>query len=97
MIRPYWTGGIFLSAGLTAYLVHGQVVATVSAGIDTRSDYVLIESGAAPKLGLTLPFSRQAPYSGAAGTQAGTLSFPPDGLVSLLVTDYTSIAICPRR
>src|SRR5262249_30083874 len=42
----------------------------------------------ARRLGLHLPYARQATISGAAGTQTATLSFPPDGLVSLFVTDY---------
>jgi hypothetical protein len=39
-----------------------------------------------------LPFPRQEGVSGAAGTQAATFSFPPDGLVSLFVTDYREYA-----
>jgi hypothetical protein len=42
-----------------------------------------------------LPFPRQAAFSGAAGTQAGILSFPPNGLVSLFVTDYTEYCFLP--
>jgi hypothetical protein len=42
-----------------------------------------------------LPFARQQAISGAAGTQAATFSFPPDGLVSLFVTDYTEYAFLP--
>jgi hypothetical protein len=67
----------------------------VSIEANTRSDYVLFASSIAQRLGLTLPFPRQSTFSGAAGTQAGTLSFPPNVLVSLFVTDYTEYCYLP--
>ena len=95
LLRAYWQGGTFPSPRLTTYLVCGRTVTWVEAGIDTQSDYVAITSRAAQRLGLTLPFPRQEPFSGAAGTQAGTLSFPPDGLVGLFVTDLTEYCYLP--
>jgi hypothetical protein len=73
------------------------MVTTVAAGIDTQSDYVAIASLAAVPLGLTLPLARQENYSGAAGSQAGTLSFPPDGLVGLFVTDLVEYCYLPSQ
>jgi hypothetical protein len=88
-------GGVMFSPAREAYVVAGQLVERVFAAVDSRSDYVLFGSAVAPRLGLTLPFSRQSTFSGAAGTQAGVLSFPPDGLVSLFVTDYTEYSFLP--
>lgn len=66
------------------------------AQIDTAADYTLVASGAAAILGLTLPFPRRALVSGLGGSQTVTASFPPDGLVSLFVTDYREYAYLPR-
>jgi hypothetical protein len=73
----------------------GGLVERTSAHIDTACDFVVLESGVALSLGLALPFPRQEGISGAAGTQAATFSFPPDGLVSLFVTDYREYAFLP--
>jgi len=97
-IRP--TPGTLLYSywGLTGYhrpifdvflVGPGNLITVAPAQIDTASDYVIFEAGVAPAIGITLPFPRQTAPSGAAGTQTLTLSFPPDGLVSLFVTDYT--------
>jgi hypothetical protein len=83
------------SPACEAYVLAGQLVERVFASIDSRSDYVLFGAAVAPRLGLTLPFPRQSAFSGAAGTQAGVISFPPDGLVSLFVTDYTEYCYLP--
>jgi hypothetical protein len=63
--------------------------------LDSCSHYVLVGSDVAHSLRLPLLFPRQAAFSGAAGTQAGILSFPPDGLVSLFATDYTEYCYLP--
>jgi hypothetical protein len=60
--------------------------------IDTAADYSLLASPLAAGLGLSLPYPRQVQVSGAAGMQTATVSFPPDGLVSLFVTDYREYA-----
>lgn len=97
LLWPYWLGGSCLSARITTYLVCGRAITWVEGRIDTQSDYVAITSLAAPRLGLTLPFARQEVYSGAAGTQAGTLSFPPDGRVGLFVTDLVEYCYLPAQ
>jgi hypothetical protein len=60
----------------------------VTAQIDTAADYTLLASGVGIKLGVTVPATRQIKFSGAAGVQTGTASFPPDGSTAILVTDY---------
>lgn len=95
VLHPYWTGGVMFSPACTAYVVVAHQVERVFVSIDSRSDYVLFAAAVAQRLGLSLPFTRQAAFSGAAGTQAGILSFPPDGLVSLFVTDYTEYCYLP--
>lgn len=95
LMHPYWPRRLFSNVCMDVWLICGQDVTMLNAGLDTRSDYVVVSSGIAPMLGLTLPFARQAAFSGAAGTQAGTLSFPPDGLVGLFVTDYTEYCYLP--
>jgi hypothetical protein len=86
---------VLFSPACAAYVAVGQLVERVFASVDTRSDYVVFASSVAQRLGLTIPFARQAAFSGAAGTQAGVLSFPPDGLVSLFVTDFTEYCYLP--
>jgi hypothetical protein len=73
----------------------GKQIVQEYANLDTCCDYVVLASGVAASLGLTLPFSRQTGVSSAGGTQAATFSFPPDGLVSLFVTDYREYAWLP--
>jgi hypothetical protein len=71
------------------------LVAWAAAQIDSACDFVVLESRVPQLLGLPLPFPRQESVSGAAGTQAATFSFAPDGLVSLFVTDYREYAFLP--
>jgi hypothetical protein len=67
----------------------GDRIAVAPAQLDTASDYTLFASAVASfDLKLSLPFPRQIGISGAGGTYTATVSFPPDGLVSLFVTDY---------
>jgi hypothetical protein len=71
------------------------VIARETPRIDTGADYTVIASDIALDLGLTLPFPRQLSISGAGGTYTGTVSFPPDGLVSMFVTDYREYCYLP--
>jgi hypothetical protein len=64
--------------------------------IDTAADYSLLASRLATGLGLSLPYPRQVQVSGAGGTQTASVSFPPDGLVSLFVTDYREYGYLAR-
>lgn len=73
----------------------GGASSVALAHIDTGADYTLFGSDVARKLSLTLPFATQARSSGAAGAYVSTYSFPPDGLLSLFVTDYTEYCYLP--
>jgi hypothetical protein len=73
----------------------GGLVTSRFAQVDSAADYVLLESTVASDLGLSLPFRRQTGMSGAAGAHAATVSFPPEGLVSLFVTDYREYCYLP--
>lgn len=95
LTHSYWPGGVFYTPGVEVYLVCGQTVTRTRAGIDTQSDFIVCKYASAVRLGLSPPFGRQVSYSGAAGTLAGTLSFGPDGLVGLFVTDFTEYCYLP--
>ena len=97
VLGPHWRRGDLLAPGIEAFFVCGPAVASVPAGIDTRSDYVACGSDVATRLGLSLPFPRQATFSGAGGTQAGTLSFPSEGLVGLFVADFREYCYLSAR
>ncbi len=66
------------------------------AQIDTAADYSVLASPVAHRLGLSLPYARQGQVSGVGGRQTATVSFPPDGVVSLFVTDYREYAYLSR-
>lgn len=97
LLHPYW-GALGLPRPLVDLYVVGPRGKFLGepAQVDTAADYSLLASRVAIGLGLTLPCSRQAQISGAGGTQSPTVSFPPDGLVSLFVTDYREYAYLSR-
>src|SRR5262249_2949567 len=81
---------------LEAYLAGpGGLVEWELSQVDSAADYTVFAANVAHKLGLSLPFPRQATISGAAGAVASTYSFPPAGLVSLFVADYTEYCYLP--
>jgi hypothetical protein len=86
----------FPRPSIDVYLVTaGGVIYREHAQIDTGSDFTIFASGVATNLGLRLPYPRQTAFSGAAGTFQATASFPPDGTVSLFVTDYREFCYLP--
>jgi hypothetical protein len=96
LLHSYWGSTGYYRPICDVYVVGpNQQITTVAAQVDTACDYVVLAARAAGKLGLALPFARQVGVSGAAGTQAATFSFAPDGLVSLFVTDYREYAFLP--
>jgi len=96
LLSPYWGPlGIYRPRIDVFAIGPTGVVTRTRAQIDSASDFVVLEAKVARSLGLTLPFARQEGVSGAAGTQAATFSFAPDGLVSLFVTDYREYAFLP--
>jgi hypothetical protein len=93
LLYNYWGPAGFHRPIFDVFLLGpGSQVARVPAQVDSASDWVVFPSSVAHFLGLVLPFPRQVTISGVAGVQATTFSFPPDGLVSLFVTDYTEYA-----
>jgi hypothetical protein len=93
LLHSYWGATGFHRPVIDVFVLGpGNQITSTSAQVDSASDYVVLSSGVAQSLGLTLPFPRQMGVSGVAGVQATTFSFPPDGLVSLFVTDYTEYA-----
>jgi hypothetical protein len=97
LLHAYWGAVGVARPTFDLYVVgpRGQWV-TESAQIDTAADYTILASRVATTLGLSLPYPRQAQVSGIGGTRTATVSFPPDGLVSLFVTDYREYAYLAR-
>jgi hypothetical protein len=97
VLHPYWGPLGFHRPIFDVYLIaQGGLIAKATPHLDTGSDYTIFSATIAQSLVLTLPFPRQTPISGAGGTYASTVSFPPDGLVSLFVTDYREYCYLPR-
>jgi hypothetical protein len=88
ILYPYWGALGFFRPVIDVFTVGpaGKVV-RAAAQVDSASDYVALDPGVAVSLGLQPPFSRQFGASGAGGHRFG-LTFPPDGTVSLFITDY---------
>jgi hypothetical protein len=96
VLYPYWGPLAHIRAAVDLFTVGPTgVVVRLPAQIDSASDYVGLDPMAAPGLGLRLPFGRQTVLSGAGG-HALYLTFPPDGEVSLFVTDYREFVYLPR-
>ncbi|MFO0841852.1 MAG: hypothetical protein U0797_05550 [Gemmataceae bacterium] len=97
LLYPYWGATGFHRPVVDVYLVGpNDRIAVAAAQIDTGADHTIFASTVAQDLGLTLPFPRQSGISGAGGTYTATVSFPPDGLVSLFVTDYREYCYLPN-
>jgi hypothetical protein len=87
-LSPYWPNGYFRPE-IDLYVVgpNGNYT-TCRAEIDDASDWVALDAGVATNLGLSPPFSRVVTVSGIAGAVQAQFTIPPDGTVSLFVTDY---------
>jgi hypothetical protein len=97
VLHPYWGAMGFHRPTFDVFLITtGGLIAKATPHLDTGSDYTIFSATIAQSLLLGLPFPRQTPISGAAGTYASTVSFPMDGLVSLFVTDYREYCYLPR-
>src|SRR5262245_41204323 len=89
VLAPYWgPAGLYRPVADVYAVCPARRVHRVVAQLDSAADHIVLASDVAVNLGLPLPFPRQMGLSGAAGSYAMTLSFPPDGLVCLFVTDY---------
>jgi hypothetical protein len=96
VLHSYWGPSGFHRPVFDAFAVGpGNRIDCFRAMIDSGSDYVVLASQVAMNLGLAPPFTRLAGISAAGGAAATTVSFPPDGLVSLFVTDYREYAYLP--
>jgi hypothetical protein len=96
VLAAHWPGACLYRPACDVYAVGpGGLISRAAAQIDSAADYVLLGSTIAGDLGLSLPFARQTGMSGAAGAQVATVSFPPEGLVSLFVTDYREYYYLP--
>jgi hypothetical protein len=96
LLHAYWGAAGFHRPAFDLYLAGpGKQVICVPAQIDCASDYTVFAAKVAHGLGLSLPFPRQAGFTGAGGSYSGTASFPPDGQVSLFVTDFHEYVYLP--
>jgi hypothetical protein len=97
VLHPYWSARGLPRPRVDLYVIGpGGKYLIEPAQVDTAADHTLLSSGVATTLGLSLPFPRQMQISGMGGVQTAAVSFPPDGLVSLVVTDYREYAYLPR-
>lgn len=95
-LRPGWVGAVLFRPLIDVWLIGpNRRVERAQAQLDTAADYSLFRAALAPRLGVSLPAARRLALSGAAGTQTATVSFPPDGQVSLFLTDYTEYYYLP--
>ncbi len=90
LLHDYWGGMGFHRpiVNLLLYSRSGQVVKQ-DALLDTGSPYILFDESVAGSLGLSPPFRRQTSGQAAGGIEL-LLSFPEDGEVTLLLTDFHS-------
>jgi hypothetical protein len=96
LLSPYVRGSQFFRPRPDVSLIGpNNQITTTSAQIDTGADFNVFASLLAPSLGLTLPATRQFGISGAGGGYTSSLSFPPDGVVSLFLTDYQEFVTFP--
>jgi hypothetical protein len=95
LLSQYWPNGYFRpEIDLFAVGPTGQYTACAGE-IDNASDWVVFDSKVALALGLSPPFSRAVSVSGIAGAVQAQFTLPPDGAVSLLVTDYREYYFLP--
>ncbi len=89
MLSQYWGATGYFRPEIDLYLVGPTGVCVAWVGqIDSSSDWVVFEDQVARQLGLSPPFSRVVSVSGIAGAVQAPFTMPPDGTVSLFVTDY---------
>jgi hypothetical protein len=97
LLHSYWGSTGYHRPAFTVFVIGPRNRITwATAHADTASDFVVLDSSVVSQLRLALPFTRSTGVSAASGTQAATFSFPPDGVVSLFVTDYREFAYLPR-
>src|SRR5437016_3198520 len=88
VLARYWPGGYFRpEIDLFAVGPNGDCTPCVGQ-IDSSSDWVVFDDTVAVDLGLTGPFAQVVSVSGIAGAVQAQFTMPPDGTVSLFLTDY---------
>jgi hypothetical protein len=89
LLAQYWGTSGYFRPDIDLYLV-GPTGNSIrwTGHIDSCSDWVVFDDRARGILGLQLPFSRVVSVSGIAGAVQATFTMPPDGTVSLFLTDY---------
>jgi hypothetical protein len=88
LLPRYWPNGYFRPE-IDLYAVGPNGDYTPCEGeLDNASDWVVFDSDVAVRLGLSPPFSQVVSVSGIAGAVQAQFTMPPDGTVSLFVTDY---------
>jgi hypothetical protein len=93
LLYSYWGASGYHRPAFDVFAVGpGKRIDPFRAQIGTASDFVVLEAKVALNLGLVLPFARRVGISAGGRSQASTISFPPDGVVSLFVTDYREYA-----
>jgi hypothetical protein len=89
VLHEYWGAEGYFRPTVDLFL-HGPTgVVTERALIDTGSPYIAFDHQVAKDLGLQGRFRRRARARGVGGAEV-TLSFPDDGEVQILLTDFTS-------
>jgi hypothetical protein len=89
LLSQYWGSSGYFRPDIDLYLV-GPTGDSISwtGQIDSCSDWVVFDYRAAVGVGLHAPFPRAASVSGIAGAVQAQFTLPPDGTVSLFLTDY---------
>jgi hypothetical protein len=95
LLSTYWPAGIPRPRWDVYLIGPTGVVRRERAQLDTGADHNLFSATTALALGLTLPCARAVHSSGVAGAQAATFTAPPDGTVSLFVTDFQDYCYLP--
>jgi hypothetical protein len=89
MLAHYWGVQGYFRPEIDLYVVGPTGIVVPWIGhIDTCSDFVVFDDRLPPQLGLSAPFSRVVGVSGIAGAAQAQFTMPPDGTVSLFLTDY---------
>jgi hypothetical protein len=95
MLPLYWAAGYFRpEIDLFAVGPTGDFTPCVGA-LDSCADWVVFDEQVAGPLGLVPPFSRVVSVSGIAGAVQAQFTMPPDGTVSLFLTDYREYYFLP--
>jgi hypothetical protein len=88
LLSRYWPSGYFRpEIDLFAVGPNGDFT-PCEGEIDNASDWVVFDSNVAVRLGLSPPFTQVVSVSGIAGAVQAQFTMPPDGTVSLFLTDY---------